>query len=214
MLLWSGWGELGAVLATRQEEGETLGAAGGTELELLLHTGQFLPHPCLPAWLPWPESTAEARISFWKAVGSITSPSAFSSRAGWAPLNAFMWSHWCLQNVEPTQHSFPWWWATPEPCSAQMPGSCSKRRGWYHSDCFPSAETGQKLVKSYKETGKLVQVYVPSCCTIRILIWVKIVVGKPSNPSLARGLFLKGTSKTQGDFYRYTGEKGTLFFSY
>lgn len=97
------------MLTTRQEEGEALGAAAGAELELLLHTEQFLTHPCLPAWLPWPESMAEAGISFWKAVRSITSPSAVSSRAGWAALNAFVWTHWCLQNVERTQRLFLWW---------------------------------------------------------------------------------------------------------
>ena len=73
--LWSGWGKLDAVLTTSPEEGEALGAAAGTELELLLlHTVQFLSHPRLSAWLPWPESMAKARIcscSFWKVVGSI-----------------------------------------------------------------------------------------------------------------------------------------------
>lgn len=73
--LWVGCGELDAVLTTSLEEGEVLGAAADTELELLLlHTVEFLSHPCLPAWLPWPESTAKARIcscSSWKAVGSI-----------------------------------------------------------------------------------------------------------------------------------------------
>lgn len=73
----------------------------------------------------------------WEASSLLeTSPSAVTSSAVWAALNVFMWTLWCLQNVE-------LWWATPEPrSSVQMPVSYRKIRSWCHSDCFPSAKTG------------------------------------------------------------------------
>lgn len=141
------------MLTTRQEEGEALGAAAGTELELLLHTGQFLTHHCLPAWLPWPEIMAEASIS-WKAVGSITSPSAVSSRAAWAALNTFTGVYRMRSPLSPCspggeQHQSL---VTQPRCQ-----EAAAREGGGISDCFPSAIIGQKLVsrfKSYEEAGK------------------------------------------------------------
>lgn len=141
--LWSGWGELSAVLTTSSEEGQTLGAVAGTELELSSSKSSLLGCPGRKA-RPRPGSAPGPSGKHWEAslLPAGTSPSAGSSDAVWAALNTFTWTLWGLQNVELTQKSSPWWWATPEPrSSAQMPVSY-RMISWYHSHSFPSVKTG------------------------------------------------------------------------